>query len=103
MRMNYSDIKQEITNNWAELEESAYPEDLLKEMADSACPIYYSDVLKDWAEMPSEFNDQWREFCEPTPDTTIFNLMSADLFNYYMFKYEEIYNDIKTDKEEENA
>ena len=103
MRMNYTDIKQEILDNWAELEESAYPDDLLREMADSACPVYYSDIIKDWQEMPSEFNDQWQEFTEVSQDSTIFSLMTADLFNYYDTKYTEVYNDIKTTKEEENA
>jgi hypothetical protein len=101
--MNYTDIKQEILDNWAELEESAYPDDLLREMADSACPVYYSDIIKDWQEMPSEFNDQWQEFTEVSQDSTIFSLMTADLFNYYDTKYTEVYNDIKTTKEEENA
>ena len=103
MRMNYTEIKQEILDNWAELEESAYPDDLLREMADSACPVYYSDIIKDWQEMPSEFNDQWQEFTEVSQDSTIFSLMTADLFNYYDTKYTEVYNDIKTTKEEENA
>lgn len=103
MRMNYSDIKQEITDNWAELEESAYPEDLLREMADSACPVYYSEVIKDWAEMPNEFTDSWQEFVEVSQDSTIFSLMSNDLFNYYDTEYTRIYNEMKTEKEEVTA
>jgi hypothetical protein len=103
MRMNHSDIKQEILDNWAELEESAYPDDLLREMADSACPVYYSDIMTDWQEMPNEFTDSWQEFVEISQDSTIFSLMSADLFNYYDTEYTRIYNEIKETKEEDNA
>lgn len=102
MNMDYLYIKREILDNWAELEESAYPDDLLREMADSACPVYYSDIIKDWQEMPSEYNDRWQEFTELGGDTTIFSLMSADLFNYYDSQYTEIYNEIKTEKESES-
>jgi hypothetical protein len=101
--MNHSDIKQEILDNWAELEESAYPDDLLREMADSACPVYYSDIMTDWQEMPNEFTDSWQEFVEISQDSTIFSLMSADLFNYYDTEYTRIYNEIKETKEEDNA
>jgi hypothetical protein len=102
MRMNYTDIKGDILDHWEQLAEMAYPDDLLRELADSACPVYYSDIMTDWQEMPNEFTDQWQEFVEATQDTTIFSLMSADLFNYYDTKYTEVYNDIKTTKEEES-
>jgi hypothetical protein len=100
--MNYTDIKSDILDHWDQLESNTYPDDLLRELADSACPIYYSDVMKDWQEMPSEYNDQWQEFTEATQDTTIFSLMSADLFNYYYIKYEEIFGEILEEKEQEN-
>ena len=102
MNMDYLYIKREILDNWTELEESEDPEDLLREMADSACPIYYSEIMKDWAEMPSEYNDTWQEFTELGRDTPILSLMSADLFHYYDTQYTEIYNEVKTEKESES-
>jgi hypothetical protein len=98
--MNYTDIKGDILDHWDQLAETAYPEDLLRELADSACPVYYSDIIKDWQEMPSEYTDSWQEFTEATQDTTIFSLMSADLFYYYDAQYTEIFNEVKTEKEE---
>jgi hypothetical protein len=101
MKMDYSDIRKEIIEQWEELDNSAYPDDLLTEMADSACPIYYGEIIKDWQEMPNEFSDNWQEFIEPTQETTIFSLMSADLFNYYQSEYTRVYEEIKKEKEEQ--
>ena len=98
--MDYSDIKKELIEQWEELNKSGYPDDLLTEMADSACPIYYGEIVKDWQEMPNEFTDNWQEFIEPTQGTTIFSLMSADLFNYYQSEYTRVYEEIKKEKGE---
>lgn len=101
MRMNYSDIEQEILDNWEQLAEHAYPEDLICEFADSATPIYYNEVIKDWQEMPSEFNDYWKEvYGENVPeDVGIMGLMSADVYEYYRQTYQGIYETIKASKE----
>jgi hypothetical protein len=101
MRMNYSDIKKELEENWENLEENKYPEDALREMADSACPIYYHEIIKDWVDMPNQFTDSWQEFIDPTNETTIFSLMSADLFYFYESEYTRIYNKMKKQKEEQ--
>jgi hypothetical protein len=102
--MDYLYIKREILENWAELEESAYPDDLLNEMAESACPVYYSDIIKDWQEMPSEYNDSWQQNgIETTEETTIFSLMSWDLYFYYESQYNLIFTEIKLDKEQEKT
>jgi hypothetical protein len=81
MNMDYSDIKSDIIDHWEQLSEMAYPQDLLTEMAESACPVYYSDILKDWQEMPSDFNDSWQDngIIELTEETTIFGLMGCRL------------------------
>jgi hypothetical protein len=98
--MNYTDIKSDILDHWDQLAENNYPEDLLTDLASSACPVYYSDVIKDWQEMPNEFTDSWQEFTEATQDSTIFNLMSADLFNYYDSEYQRVFAEIEKEKEE---
>jgi hypothetical protein len=105
MNMDYSDIKSDIIDHWEQLSEMAYPEDLLTELADSACPVYYSGILQDWSEMPNNFTDSWQEFqefIELTQETTIFSLMSADLFNYYSDRYRDIFAEVRHDKEQES-
>ena len=100
MKMDYSDIKSDVLDHFKQLTETPYPEDLLRELADSACPVYYSDIIKDWQEMPNEYTDSWQEFIEPTQDTTIFSLMSADLFNYYDDQYRTAFAELTKDIEE---
>jgi hypothetical protein len=101
MKMNYKDIKNDILDHWEQLAESPHPEDLINELAESACPVYYSDILKDWQEMPSEWNDSWQENGIPTTEkTTIFGLMGWDLYFYYESQYNVAYTEIKEEKEE---
>jgi hypothetical protein len=103
--MNYNDIKQELLENWAQFADNQDPYDLLTEFADSACPIYYHDIIIDWQEMPSEFDDSWKEF-ELDANVGITARMSSDLFNYYRHQYQTIYNELAETmpaKEEENA
>ena len=104
MNMDYNDIKREILENWEQLEESAYPDDLLREMADSACPVYHSDIIKDWQEMPNDFNDSWQENgIQTTEKTTIFGLMSWDLYFYYDSEYRRVFAEVRHDKEQEES
>jgi hypothetical protein len=99
--MNYTDIKSDILDHWDQLADMSSPEDLVTELAESACPIYYSDIMKDWQEMPSEYNDSWKENGIPTTEeTTIFGLMGWDLYFYYESQYMVAYTEIKEEKEE---
>jgi hypothetical protein len=103
MRMNYTDIKDELLENWEQLEQASDPHDLLNEFADSALPIYYGDTIKDWQEMDSEFTDSWQEHFEATGagNKGICDLMRIDLWNYYTAEYTRIYNQILDEKESE--
>lgn len=104
MRMNYTDIKDELLENWEQLEQSSDPHDLLNQFADSALPIYYGDTIRDWQEMPHEFTDSWQEFYEATGGAEskgICDLMRVDLWNYYTAEYTRIYNQILDENESE--
>jgi hypothetical protein len=99
MYFNDSDIKSDILDHWEQLQDKAYPEDLISELAESACPVYYSDIIKDWQEMPSEFNDSWKHNgIGTTEETTIFGLMGWDLYFYYEDAYQRMYAEIKEEK-----
>lgn len=91
---NYT-IQSQILDSWEAFKDAGedFIEDNLTVMADSAVPVYYSDILKDWAEMPSEFNDSWEEFGVPQ-EITIFGLMTVDLYSYYQDAYRRIYQEI---------
>jgi hypothetical protein len=89
-----SEMKQEILENWAQFESSAYPEDLLTEFADSALPVYYGDIIQEWQHMPNEFTDSWQDMGEILPNTGITTLMQMDLFNYYLHLANTAYSEI---------
>jgi hypothetical protein len=75
-----------------------------RRFAKSACPVYYSDIIKDWQEMPSEYNDSWQQNgIGTTEETTIFSLMSWDLYFYYESQYNLIFTEIRLDKEQEET
>jgi hypothetical protein len=85
MTTTYLEIKEEIERRLSEFTDSAYPEDLLREEADSLTPVYNHEIIKEWAEMPSEFNDSWRQYGwdEYLEQGGILGLMRIDLMHYY--------------------
>jgi hypothetical protein len=100
MRMNYTDIKNDILEHWEQID-ADYSDELLNQLADSALPIYYGDIISDWQQMPNEFTDSWQEFYEATgaDGKGITELMTIDLWNYYVAEYNRIYNEIIEEKE----
>ena len=96
-----NEIRQEILDNWEYLEECQYPEDYLRELADSQTPIGYSDIINEWRELPMEHSDTWHDY-PMERNATITGLMAIDLFNYYDNRYTQLYTEIKTAKESES-
>lgn len=99
MRMNHDEIKSDILDHWEQIANE--DSDLLIQLSESAVPVYNNDIIKDWQEMPSEFDNAWQEFYEPNGDTTIVHLMTLDLYEYYRQTYQEIYLEIVDEKESE--
>jgi hypothetical protein len=95
-----NEIREEILDEWEQLENATYPEDIISEMADGAIPIYYNEIVAEWAEMPADYNDTWQDGFSVSGSTTIYNLMTADLANYYRDTYNQIYREILEEKEE---
>ena len=104
MRMNHSDIRQQLLDEWeGQLAHNHDPYDLLREFSDSAVPVYNSEIIKDWQEMPSEFNDAWQDYViGEVFKRTITDLMQLDLFNYYQHEYHKIYNELCNEMEATN-
>lgn len=101
MRFTFEEIKKDLAENWAEFtEENA--DDRIIEYADGYCPIYNNEVIKEWAEMPSEFDDSWKDQigCDwGVNDRGITSLMSIDLFTYYCHTTRRAYNELKEEAE----
>lgn len=101
MRFTYEEIKKDLTDNWEEFTEQN-ADDKIIEYADGYCPIYNNEVIKEWAEMPSEFNDSWKDqIGNDILDRGILSLMSIDLFSYYLETTTQAYDEIKAEKEED--
>lgn len=100
MRMNHAEIKSDILDHWEQLTDEY--SDLLTQLAESAVPVYNGEIIADWQEMPSEFDNAWQDFYEPNAETTIVYLMTLDLYEYYRQTYQEIYVEIAEEKESDN-
>jgi hypothetical protein len=98
----YEAIKQEIIDNMQLIKKSAHPEDQLHEFADSACPVYNSDIIAEWVELPWEDTDQWKElgFDTQRNEGGILRLMSIDLAIYYNQNFHRAWEEIKESDED---
>lgn len=93
----YEEIKKQVTDEMEQLKERTYPEDLLNEFADSETPIYYSEIIKEWVELPSEYCDRWKElgFDTQRNDGGITTLMQLDLFFYYQEQFQRAWEELR--------
>jgi hypothetical protein len=72
------------------------------EWIDGYLPVYYNQIIKEWQEMPSEYNDRGNaELGHLGQETTIYNLMSLDLFLYYSDIFNEAVTELEEEEEEE--
>jgi hypothetical protein len=74
------EIRTELSNG-AELEAI---KDRSHEFIDSYLPIYTNEIIKEWQEMPSEYDDRGvAEMGHNCEEVSITNLMTSDLYLYY--------------------
>ena len=81
------EITQEVEENKEHILSQRYPEDLASEYADSACPVYYADIIREWRDMPEEYSNKFHELGRETLPDRIEDLMRDDLFLYYFNFY----------------
>ncbi len=101
MLSTYTDLKEYVKDNLAEIQESKYPEDYLTEYADGLVPIYYHEILQEWTDLDAEFRDRWHELGEAGADASIYSLMAIDLYMYYDQQLSSAYWEL-TNTEETN-
>jgi hypothetical protein len=90
------EFKTEIAKGYITLEEI---QDNSGEWVDGYLPVYYNQIVQEWQEMPSEYNDRGAQELGVNKDNEnhIYNLMSLDLYIYYT----DIFNEAITELEEE--
>ena len=102
MHNTFKEIKEAIKNDyWQELTDHADPYEWLMEFGDGLVPVYYSDIIDDWKEMPAEFVDSGIDIC--SAESGIFDRMTADLWNYYQDQTRTAYEQVKGELENANA
>jgi hypothetical protein len=99
---NYGDMKQAILDEWERIQDDPYLGDTLGEIADGYLPVYYSEIIQEWQELPMEYTDQWQDLASEN-DSTICGLMTIDLYNYYRDLASRAYSELSQDKEQDNA
>ena len=68
------------------------------EWIDGYLPVYYNQIVQEWQEMPSEYNNRGSaELGHLGQEIDIYNLMSLDLYVYYS----DIFNEAIAELEEE--
>jgi hypothetical protein len=99
--MNREEIKEEllldIKNNNLDLDDY---EERLFEYADSAVPVYHYEIVKEWQEMPAEYNDRAQD--DFGTEGGIFRLMSNDIYLYALDLYREVIEEIAEEIKKSN-
>ena len=96
------EVKKYLLDEIDQLKEATYPEDMVTEIADSLIPIYYSEIIKEWIHLDSEFMDRWKEYGYDTQKNEggILQLMQVDLSFYYIETALSVWEEIKKELEE---
>jgi len=80
------EITKEIQEAKADILADNNPEGFANEYADNACPIYYSEIIQEWRDLPDEYSNKFSELTTKLPDR-IEDLMQIDLYLYYHHHY----------------
>jgi hypothetical protein len=92
-------MKEEILAEMAQGATLEEIKDRAGEWIDNHLPIYNHEIIKEWQEMPSEYDDQGAEFYGVGADwITIIRLMILDLHYYYSDLLDEVFNEIEQDQ-----
>lgn len=71
------------------------------EWIDSHLPIYTGDIIKEWQNMPSEYDDRGAIELGYDGDANIVKQMTLDLYLYYLDLFYEVCNEVEQELEEE--
>jgi hypothetical protein len=89
----YGEIKQRIKAELTQLNVSAYPDDIIRELADSEVPIYYNEIINAWCQLSTDYSDRWK--VENYEGDRITDLMAYDLAIYYSDKFDLAWDEIR--------
>jgi len=94
------EIRTRILDEIDEITKADFVIDQIEELADSECPIYYGHIIAQWTQLGNDDSNEFGEIMTPNEKTTIYDLMSADLWLYYKREFLSVYNEILDEQEE---
>ena len=103
MRATIDLMKEEIHAEIARGVEMDEIKDRSGEAIDSHLPIYNNEIIKEWQDMPSEYDDRGGAELGHMGETSIVGLMSLDLYLYYTDLFNEACEEVETEIEEQEA
>lgn len=100
MLTTIDEAKSKIKDIQSEIEESAYPEDILNSLAESEVPIYYNEIIGEWSQLSLDDVNLWQELgIESIKDKTIEYLMTVSLELYYQRLFSDAYDQLIDEEE----
>lgn len=91
----YEDLKQTITNG----EDMESIRDNSNEWIDGYLPIYNNNIIEEWKDMPSEYDNRGSAELGIPGDISIIALMQLDLYLYYSDLFFQVLTDIAEELE----
>jgi hypothetical protein len=96
-----TDLWEKILYNLEEYSDSgevpAYDSDFIIGFAESQLPIYYNEIIQEWTDLPAKYRDTWHDY-GTEDNTTIYDLMTRDLYNYYETRTSKILDEIQEER-----
>ena len=93
--------KETLLGELDEISKAEFVIDQVESLADSEVPIYYNEIIAEWTELSAEDSNKFGEIMTPHEKTTIYDLMTADLYLYYKALFLSVYNEILDEQESE--
>ena len=77
--------------------------DNMGEWVDGYLPVYNDEIIREWQQMPSEYDDRGALELGHMGETGIIGLMSLDLYIYYTDLFTEVLDEVEEELEEVSA
>lgn len=92
-------MKDEIKTELANGETLEDIKDRSNELVDSYLPVYYDGIIKEWQDMPSDYDNRGSQELGVPAEINIYNLMTADLYIYYSDLLNEVIEELEEELE----
>ena len=92
-------MKEEIKTELSKGETLDDIKDNSGEFIDGYLPVYYDGIIKEWQDMPSDYDNRGYAELGGGGEINIYNLMSLDLYLYYTDLFNEVIEELEDELE----